>query len=279
MAAAGCPMQRRCSPRLLRQLPPQRRNAPPPSFPRRCRSQRPHQERPGGHPCSHGSGRAAAGGVQRREWRRAGARALGHSGTPVAAALHLGAGEHGAGAACGRVGWRRVGGRVAGRLGACVAAVGVRRSQVLHTVGVCSCGWLPVAGRCVQLSGWCVGGAAAVVLLTSPSALPSPLVRACLQGQISMLGGWLDRILGAEDWTRVSKQRAHGSRWVPVCGVGRGRCGRSQTNSQSFCSKCRGWVQCAGRARGRWGAHPPACRPSPPPFPLVTGLWLRWSKS
>jgi len=33
-----------------------------------------------------------------------------------------------------------------------------------------------------------------------------------LQGQITMLGGWMDRILASEDWTRVSKQRAHGSR-------------------------------------------------------------------
>ncbi|PSC73790.1 hypothetical protein C2E20_3044 [Micractinium conductrix] len=42
----------------------------------------------------------------------------------------------------------------------------------------------------------------------------SPLLYTWAQGQISMLGGWLDRILGAEDWTRVSKQRAHGSRSV-----------------------------------------------------------------
>ena len=44
-----------------------------------------------------------------------------------------------------------------------------------------------------------------------------------LQGQISMLGGWMDRILSAEDWTRVSKQRAGGSRcalaaaFAPAC--------------------------------------------------------------
>lgn len=29
-----------------------------------------------------------------------------------------------------------------------------------------------------------------------------------------MLGGWMDRILAGEDWSRVSKQRAGGSRWV-----------------------------------------------------------------
>lgn len=48
-----------------------------------------------------------------------------------------------------------------------------------------------------------------------------PPLRACPQGQISMLGGWMDRILGAEDWARVSKQRAHGSR----CVGGRGGAG------------------------------------------------------
>ncbi|EFN53089.1 hypothetical protein CHLNCDRAFT_137406 [Chlorella variabilis] len=42
----------------------------------------------------------------------------------------------------------------------------------------------------------------------------SPLLYTWAQGQISMLGGWMDRILSAEDWTRVSKQRAHGSRSV-----------------------------------------------------------------
>jgi hypothetical protein len=44
----------------------------------------------------------------------------------------------------------------------------------------------------------------------------SPALLPCwrLQGQISMLGGWMDRILSAEDWTRVSKQRAGGSRFA-----------------------------------------------------------------
>lgn len=49
--------------------------------------------------------------------------------------------------------------------------------------------------------------------LTS-AARPLPSRGACAQGQISMLGGWMDRILSGEDWSRVSKQRAHGSRWV-----------------------------------------------------------------
>ncbi|KAL4437302.1 hypothetical protein ABPG75_004441 [Micractinium tetrahymenae] len=42
----------------------------------------------------------------------------------------------------------------------------------------------------------------------------SPLLYTWTQGQISMLGGWMDRILAGEDWSRVSKQRAHGSRSV-----------------------------------------------------------------
>ncbi|PRW45372.1 hypothetical protein C2E21_5977 [Chlorella sorokiniana] len=42
----------------------------------------------------------------------------------------------------------------------------------------------------------------------------SPLLYTWAQGQITMLGGWMDRILASEDWTRVSKQRAHGSRSV-----------------------------------------------------------------
>lgn len=42
----------------------------------------------------------------------------------------------------------------------------------------------------------------------------SPLLYTWAQGQISMLGGWMDRILAGEDWSRVSKQRAHGSRSV-----------------------------------------------------------------
>jgi hypothetical protein len=49
--------------------------------------------------------------------------------------------------------------------------------------------------------------------------LPAFRVGLCLfdvgvQGQITMLGGWMDRILSAEDWARMSKQRAHGSRWA-----------------------------------------------------------------
>lgn len=40
----------------------------------------------------------------------------------------------------------------------------------------------------------------------------SPLLYTWAQGQITMLGGWMDRILAGEDWSRVSKQRAHGSR-------------------------------------------------------------------
>ncbi|KAL4439477.1 hypothetical protein ABPG77_008806 [Micractinium sp. CCAP 211/92] len=42
----------------------------------------------------------------------------------------------------------------------------------------------------------------------------SPLLYTWAQGQISMLGGWMDRILAGEDWSRVSKQRAGGSRSV-----------------------------------------------------------------
>ena len=58
---------------------------------------------------------------------------------------------------------------------------------------------------------------------SSPAAASASVAAGLpLQGQISMLGGWMDRILSAEDWTRVSKQRAHGSRWVWWGGTGVG---------------------------------------------------------
>jgi hypothetical protein len=65
-----------------------------------------------------------------------------------------------------------------------------------------------------------------------------------------MLGGWLDRILAAEDWARVSKQRAHGSRCVgaaappqPPTGAARLRCAvRWQAASPALGPGLRGFV-------------------------------------
>lgn len=42
----------------------------------------------------------------------------------------------------------------------------------------------------------------------------SPLLYTWAQGQTGMLRSWLDRILAGEEWARVSKQRAGGSRSV-----------------------------------------------------------------
>lgn len=79
----------------------------------------------------------------------------------------------------------------------------------------------PDSGRGIRgdlLGGWGGEQAPQRRLLCASPAHGAPahvtwLVLSCrVQGQISMLGGWMDRILSAEDWTRVSKQRAHGSR-------------------------------------------------------------------
>lgn len=72
--------------------------------------------------------------------------------------------------------------------------------------------------------------AGALLCATHCAEVPTPC---CVQGQISMLSGWMERILASEDWTRVSKQRAHGSR----CALWAGPAGPMEC-AAAHCARC-----------------------------------------